>query len=74
MSEQWESVLLESSINRSTVQHLICIGDPQQLRPTLANFCQSDGQRPIFNFTDPHYQLSLWIVREDVNCTNLTVR
>ncbi|GJJ08048.1 hypothetical protein Clacol_002255 [Clathrus columnatus] len=24
-----------------SVQHLICIGDPQQLRPTLATFCSS---------------------------------
>lgn len=26
-----------------TVQHLICIGDPEQLRPTLSNFCECRG-------------------------------
>jgi hypothetical protein len=35
------STLLLVSFHPNVVEHLICIGDPQQLRPTVSTFCES---------------------------------
>ena len=33
--------LLHVSFHPNVVEHLICIGDPQQLRPNVSTFCES---------------------------------
>jgi hypothetical protein len=38
---QVTSVWTQSSSDPNTVEHLICIGDPQQLRPNVSTFSES---------------------------------
>ena len=54
-----------------SIEHLILIGDPLQLRPTLNNYCELISLE-LMNVNNDVIQPFLWIADRDENFTNLT--